>query len=93
MVFLHDNWELDTQKGTISTGGSNGKIIAEVFGATDFNPDNEQAMSYAKVIQAAPKMFNALQALTLLFENLQFQCNEISAVMKTAKETINQVQE
>lgn len=89
MVFLHDNWELDTKKGTISTGG---KIIAEVFGATDFNTDNEQAMSYARVIQAAPKMFNTLQALTLLFENLQFQCGEISAVMKQAKETINQVQ-
>ena len=64
MAFINDDWELDTKTGAITTNSSFGKrTIAEVFGATDFNTDNEQAMTYARLIQAAPKMYYLLKKI------------------------------
>ena len=62
MAFINDDWELDTKTGEITTNSPFGKkTIAEVFGATDFNTDNEQAMTYARLIKAAPTMYYSLK--------------------------------
>ena len=74
MVFVNDNWELDTKTGAITANSPFGKkTIAEVFGATDFNTDNEQAMTYARLIQAAPEMYKKLLEVKdfLQHENMQ----------------------
>ena len=96
-VFVNDNWELDTKTGVISTNSPFGKkAIVEVFGATDFNTDNEQAMAHAKLIKAAPKMYGTLQSLTFLwknFLNLVSQSEEINSLMDFAEKIINDVGE
>ena len=96
-VFVNDNWELDTKTGVISTNTPSGKkAIAEVFGATDFNTDNEQAMAHAKLIKNAPKMYGTLQSLTFLwknFLNLVSQSEEINSLMDFAEKIINDVAE
>lgn len=93
MVFVNDDWELDTKTGLISTNSTVGKIaIAKVIGATDFNSDNEQAMAHAKLIKAAPKMYGTLQALTFLWSNLNTQSLKVSALMNTANEIISEVE-
>ena len=64
MAFINDDWELDTKTGAITTNSPFGKrTIAEVFGATDFNIDNEQAMTYARLIKAAPTMYYSLKKI------------------------------
>ena len=64
-VFINDDWELDTKTSVISTNSPFGKkAITEVFGATDLNTNNEQAMTHAKIIKAAPKMYCTLKALS-----------------------------
>ena len=64
MAFINDDWELDTKTGAITTNSPFGKrTIAEVFGATDFNTNNEQSMAYARLIQASPAMYYTLKKI------------------------------
>ena len=96
MVFINDDWELDTKTGVISIKTISGKkVIAEVFGATDLNPDNEKAMTYAKLIKAAPKMYGALQGLTFLWKNLiniLHEAKDMNNLINFAEKIINDVE-
>ena len=88
-VFVNDNWELDTKTGVISINSPFGKkAIAEVFGATDFNIDNEQAMTHAKIIKVAPKMYCTLKALSAK----KTQIKRVSALINKADEIVREVE-
>ena len=59
--FTSDEWHVDPFTGEVQ---SNGTRIAKVYGATMFNREKnaDECMANARLILAAPAMYEALQA-------------------------------
>ena len=83
--FSNDTWTFDDSNGFIMAGGER---IAQVFGATVHNHEDnrEKCFAYARLIANAPEMFSLLQnildAVDFYEDNLQDLEGDIFMLIK-----------